>query len=201
MIRRLVKRRAGGCAWLNSRAPSSRERVNPAGMSSKCSTGANQGLGGWGNAVGIGGNAIPKAHGPSRQANGSGAPTPSRSLPWLTVVPTSTGLGRSGEPGFPPPPTKAGARIARPWRGRYGRCGFLRGRFGPRDRSRYPRGFCNLRKFARIIRPLSVRMLSGWNWTPQIGKCRCRKPMTSSSSVHAVTTNSGGSVSRWATSE
>ena len=30
-------------------------------------------------------------------------------------------------------------------------------------------GFSNFKKFLIIWRPFSVRMLSGWNWTPQIG--------------------------------
>lgn len=27
----------------------------------------------------------------------------------------------------------------------------------------------SVRKFLKIVRPSSVRMLSGWNWTPQMG--------------------------------
>lgn len=59
----------------------------------------------------------------------------------------------------------------------------------------------SFRKFLRMVLPFSVRMLSGWNCTPQIGSVACLRPMTSSSSVQAVTISSGGNVSFLATSE
>ena len=43
------------------------------------------------------------------------------------------------------------------------------------------------RKFDRMARPFSVRMLSGWNCTPQMGSEVCLTPITSPSSVQAVT--------------
>jgi len=59
----------------------------------------------------------------------------------------------------------------------------------------------SLRKFFKIVRPFSVRMLSGWNCTPQMGSVLCRTPMISPSSVSAVTSRKSGSVSRAITSE
>ena len=43
------------------------------------------------------------------------------------------------------------------------------------------------RKFDRMARPFSVRILSGWNCTPQMGREVCLTPITSPSSVQAVT--------------
>ena len=50
-----------------------------------------------------------------------------------------------------------------------------------------------LRKFCRMRLPCSVRMLSGWNWTPTTGYSRCCKPITSPSRVKAVTASPSGS--------
>ena len=62
---------------------------------------------------------------------------------------------------------------------------------------RFAQGFeRSFRKFLRINRPLSVRMLSGWNCTPQIGSCLCFTPMISPSSVSAVISRQSGNVSR-----
>ena len=61
--------------------------------------------------------------------------------------------------------------------------------------------FPSFRKFRRIVRPFSVRMLSGWNCTPQIGNSRWRTPMISPSSVSAVISRQSGMVSRLMTSE
>ena len=61
--------------------------------------------------------------------------------------------------------------------------------------------YLSLRKFWRIWRPLSVRMLSGWNCTPQMGNCLCRTPMISPSSVSAVTSRQSGRLLRSMTSE
>jgi hypothetical protein len=57
-------------------------------------------------------------------------------------------------------------------------------------------GYLRLRKFLSIWRPFSVRMLSGWNCTPQIGYCLWRTPMTSPSSVSAVISRQSGTLSR-----
>ncbi len=54
----------------------------------------------------------------------------------------------------------------------------------------------SFRKFFKIWRPFSVRMLSGWNCTPQMGKVLCRTPMISPSSVSAVISKQSGRVSR-----
>ena len=48
-------------------------------------------------------------------------------------------------------------------------------------------------KFLKILRPLSVSMLSGWNCTPQMGSCLCFTPMISPSSVSAVISRQAGS--------
>ena len=49
--------------------------------------------------------------------------------------------------------------------------------------------------------PTSVRMLSGWNWTPSTTNSRCRTPMSTPSSVHAVRSStagrSGATTSEW----
>ena len=59
----------------------------------------------------------------------------------------------------------------------------------------------SFRKFSRINRPLSVRMLSGWNCTPQTGKCLWRTPITSPSSVSAVISRHSGMLDRSMTRE
>ncbi len=65
-----------------------------------------------------------------------------------------------------------------------------------RNKTRSLSSHLSLRKFLRICRPFSVRMLSGWNCTPQIGNCLCLTPMISPSSVSAVISRQSGSVSR-----
>ena len=42
--------------------------------------------------------------------------------------------------------------------------------------------------------PCSLAMLSGWNWTPWIGRPRCRKPWTVPSSAVALTMSVGDAV-------
>ena len=44
--------------------------------------------------------------------------------------------------------------------------------------------------------PSPVSTDSGWNWTPWIGNCRCRTPMSVPSSVRAETSSASGSGSR-----
>ena len=56
--------------------------------------------------------------------------------------------------------------------------------------------YFNFKKFFKICRPFWVKMLSGWNCTPQIGSCLCLTPMISPSSVSAVISRQSGSVSR-----
>src|SRR6185369_4015952 len=48
------------------------------------------------------------------------------------------------------------------------------------------------RKFASSLWPCSEAMLSGWNCTPAIFNCRCRRPMMMPSSVSAVISRSAG---------
>src|SRR2546422_535707 len=48
------------------------------------------------------------------------------------------------------------------------------------------------RKFAKRALPLRVMIDSGWNCTPSTGIVRCRRPIIRPSSVHAVTSSSGG---------
>src|SRR5690606_10025599 len=50
------------------------------------------------------------------------------------------------------------------------------------------------RKLARIRSPDSVRMDSGWNWTPSAGSVAWRIPMTTPSASRALTSSSAGSV-------
>ena len=38
--------------------------------------------------------------------------------------------------------------------------------------------------------PDNVRMDSGWNWTPELSRLRCRTPITMPDGVRAVTTRS-----------
>ncbi len=59
----------------------------------------------------------------------------------------------------------------------------------------------SFRKFFKIVRPFSVKMLSGWNCTPQIGRVLCFTPMISPSSVSAVISRTSGTVSRLMTRE
>ncbi len=57
-----------------------------------------------------------------------------------------------------------------------------------------------LRKFWTIVRPPSLAIDSGWNWTPQTGRVRWRTAWISSSqpgsSVHAITASSAGRLAR-----
>ena len=46
-----------------------------------------------------------------------------------------------------------------------------------------------------------VRMLSGWNCTPSSGHSRCRRPITTPSSVQADTSRQSGTLSGATTSE
>ncbi len=48
------------------------------------------------------------------------------------------------------------------------------------------------KKFLRSVLPPSVMIDSGWNWTPSMGNRRCLTPMTSPSSLSAVTCRHGG---------
>jgi len=57
------------------------------------------------------------------------------------------------------------------------------------------------RKFSRSLWPPSVRIDSGWNWTPTTGSSRWRRPMTTPSSVSAVISRQSGTESRSTTSE
>ena len=50
------------------------------------------------------------------------------------------------------------------------------------------------RKFLAIAGPRGVRTLSGWNWTPSIGRSPCRTPMTSPSAVRDVTASTSGTL-------
>ena len=52
------------------------------------------------------------------------------------------------------------------------------------------------RKLRKIVLPPSVRIDSGWNWTPSTRKTRCRRPMISPSSARADTSRSAGTVPR-----
>src|SRR5712691_799997 len=58
-----------------------------------------------------------------------------------------------------------------------------------------------LRKFLRSCFPSTVRIDSGWNWTPSTGSRRWRRPMISPSSAQAVTSSASGTVSRRTASE
>src|SRR5262249_15326046 len=70
------------------------------------------------------------------------------------------------------------------------------------DRSGRPGGDgSRVRKFARIRFPSSVRIDSGWNWTPSTKSVRWRTPMISSSAVHAARSRTGGSAFGSITSE
>jgi hypothetical protein len=57
------------------------------------------------------------------------------------------------------------------------------------------------RKFRTIVGPSGVRIDSGWNCTPTLGRLRCRAAMTRSSSLHAVSSSSSGNPFRVTTSE
>src|SRR5207253_584493 len=57
------------------------------------------------------------------------------------------------------------------------------------------------RKLPSSFLPTAVRMLSGWNWTPSRGCSRWRRPITTPSSVQAVTSRQEGTVSRSTISE
>ncbi|GAA3061588.1 hypothetical protein GCM10020254_01780 [Streptomyces goshikiensis] len=48
------------------------------------------------------------------------------------------------------------------------------------------------RKFAIMPRPCSVETDSGWNWTPQTGRVRWRRPMMTPSSDQAVASRESG---------
>ena len=50
------------------------------------------------------------------------------------------------------------------------------------------------RKFRAIAGPSGVRTLSGWNWTPSMGRVTWRTPITSPSCVREVTSRSSGTV-------
>src|SRR5581483_635340 len=50
------------------------------------------------------------------------------------------------------------------------------------------------RKLRAICGPSGVSTLSGWNWTPSTGSVRWRTPITSPSSVLAVTSSSAGTL-------
>ena len=50
--------------------------------------------------------------------------------------------------------------------------------------------------FITILGPSGVRIDSGWNCTPKRGRPRWRIPMTRASSVHAITSSSGGNEPR-----
>ncbi len=67
-----------------------------------------------------------------------------------------------------------------------------------RDRGKGSHVTGSSRKLARMARPPSLAIDSGWNWTPHTGSVRCRRARISSSqpasSVQAVTSSSGGSV-------
>ncbi len=63
------------------------------------------------------------------------------------------------------------------------------------------RGSMRERKFSRILIPYCVRIDSGWNWTPNTGRERCRIPMTSPSSDSAHTSRTEGRDSRSTASE
>ena len=58
-----------------------------------------------------------------------------------------------------------------------------------------------LRKFFNKCMPSWVRIDSGWNCTPCTGYCLWRRPMISSSAVHAVISRHSGRVSRFTMSE
>ena len=58
--------------------------------------------------------------------------------------------------------------------------------------ARAPRSRRARRKLASRAWPCSVAMLSGWNWTPWIGSVAWRSPMTTPSSVRALTISAGG---------
>ena len=53
------------------------------------------------------------------------------------------------------------------------------------------------RKFCSSFLPSPVRIDSGWNCTPWIGKSRCLSPMISPSSVSAMISRQSGRVSRF----
>src|SRR5262249_30939813 len=57
------------------------------------------------------------------------------------------------------------------------------------------------KKFASRSLPCSVRMLSGWNWTPWTGYSRCRMAMMTPLLDLAVTSSAGGTASGAAHSE
>ena len=70
------------------------------------------------------------------------------------------------------------------------------GRVGGRRRrlraERPPCARVRSRKLRASVRPCSVEIDSGWNWTPHCGRVRCSSPMTTPSGVHAVTRSSAG---------
>ena len=83
-------------------------------------------------------------------------------------------------------------------------CDNIRGLDGIRTRLRkvIKRTFTYLfRKFSSIFMPSSVKMDSGWNWTPWMGNSLWRSPMISPSSVQAVVSRQSGKVSFFTISE
>src|SRR5207237_10452557 len=59
----------------------------------------------------------------------------------------------------------------------------------------------DFRKFCRSSLPCSVRIDSGWNWTPWTGYSRWRTAMITPESVRAVTSSESGTASGAAHSE
>lgn len=62
---------------------------------------------------------------------------------------------------------------------------------------KFPGDFYILRKFPSRRLPSVVRMDSGWNWTPWMGRSLCWRPMISPSAVSAVISRQSGKVSRF----